>query len=160
MLRLFICSLAIVMAAVVASVAAPPKQLPEFSLLPVAGDPVTAQQLELPGKWLLIFISGSDASDRQLLHALQVFDRQDSAGTVAVVVSGASRQRLEELSSADPKLSGIRWFSDSDRSAFTALHLSGSTMILGMHGNMVAWTVAGCGMDQVRLRSVLLDWVK
>jgi len=139
---------------------APPRQLPELTLQSVSGESILTEHIQFPGSWLLVYLSGNEKIDRDLLSAMQVFYEQPSAGKVVLCVPGATPNALGELKKSHQKLAALRWLADSDRSAAGALQLSGSAMIMGMRGFTIQWSVAGSGKDQNKLRSLLVDWVK
>ena len=140
--------------------AASPRQLPELHLLPMFGEPLTAAQVQFPDTWMLIYLSGVENIDRGLLVGMEVFFEHPAAGKVAVVVPGINQQALVDLRKKHEKLLALRWFADQDRSAAKAFGLAGTTMIMGMRGGAIQWSVAGSGMPPQRLRSLLADWLK
>ncbi|MDD2852513.1 MAG: hypothetical protein PHY09_11550 [Desulfuromonadaceae bacterium] len=160
-MRLFCAALILVLAVGVrVATAAPLQKLPTLTLVSSTGEAVTDVQLPVPGKWLLIYLSGETKGDRNLLNMLQGLQELATGEKVTLVVAGAKQGELDNLIKKNEKLLMFRWLGDADRSAAKALQLAGSATVMGMNGPAIGWTVAGTGKDKKVLRSQLVDWVK
>jgi hypothetical protein len=121
---------------------------------------LTDAQLPVAGKWLLIYLSGDEKSDRNLLNLLQGLQEPVTGEKVTLVVSGMNPGQLENLIKKNEKLVMFRWLGDVDRSAAKALQIAGSSTIMGMNGVNIEWVVGGTGKDKKVLRSQLVDWLR
>jgi hypothetical protein len=159
MKRLLLGSVLSVFLAVGAARAEPLRQLPDIQLTSPQGATVRGAELAMPQQWLLIYLSGNEKNDRQLLALLQEVP-DEVTDRVTVIVPGATPAALEALSEKNEKLLNTRWYSDTKRSAAKLLQLSGSATIMGLRASAINWTVGGSGKDSKVLRSLMSDWVQ
>lgn len=160
MKRLVIYMIALMLSLPSLAPGAQPRPVPELALTTLDAGTVSGSELASTSRWLLVYITGDQAVDRDLICALQAFSGDPSAGKVAVVVPGVTAAELKALAASHDKLADLRWFADTDRSAAKALQLSGYNIVLGGEGTTIRWDASGVGKEQDALRSLLVDWLR
>lgn len=157
--RRYLCTILLLLISSLAT-AAPPRPVPELTLTSIDGQLVSGNDLAVDARWLILYITGDEKIDGTLLCTLQSFSKSPLAGRVVVVLPGRSVQELKDLLARNEKLTKLRWFVDTDRSAARALQLAGYTSILGVDGHRIEWDASGAGKEHDALCSLLSDWMR
>ncbi len=137
-----------------------PVAIPSFTVSDMDGASVQSGQLTSDAKWVIVYLAGDCKHCNNLLKTLEVFKDPALSNRVVVIVGGSSTDGIQSMIGPREKLMSLRWYSDPDWQAYSALAISGTPLVLGIQRGIIEWTMAGTPWDLETTRSVLMNWVR
>jgi hypothetical protein len=154
----YACAAALVACALAPKLAAKkPALFPDFSLTALDGKSVKSNQLHLPNRWLLIYVSANSAHSDTVLNVLKE-ERPSSLGQIIVVVGGVPVNDVRTMAQQYPHLASVTWYADTKKLAFKAMELVAIPVVLGVKEDTVQWSLTGTLANPDRLKSILKTW--
>ena len=148
-----------IVAAMAPLAAMEPRALPPFQVQAPDGTYAGAGQVALAGRQILIYVDADCGTCALILTALDGLDAAVVTGAVTLVVRGDTYSAAAFMGKAPASLSGLRWFADSRRSAYTALKLQTTPTMLGLWGGRIHWAIPGAMADAAAVQSAVRSWL-
>ena len=136
------------------------RPFPAFQLAALDGAAVASPQLAVDGQWLFVYVAPGCASCDRLLASFKAWQTSDLLARTVIVVGGTTDGAAAYLgASLPPEVSAIRSYADPLGSAWTALELTGTPMIIGVKDGTIRWSISGVLNDPRALESAVKTWV-
>lgn len=133
--------------------------LPALSLMNMEGGTFTTSQMVMEGSWLIVYVQ-PDCRPCESILAVATHEKHPGLpDRLAIVVAGVTTRELQALAGRFPNLPSGAWYSDTNRTLFTRLRLTGVPVVLGLRSNMIEWGLSGVLPDASAVESVLASWV-
>lgn len=137
------------------------KPLPAFEVVASSGAVVSSKQLSTERRWLLLYVAPGCRSCDQLLGSLKEWHTPQLAARTVIVVRASHAQATDYIAAHLPaEASDIRWYADANATAWQALALTGTPVLLGVEAGEMKWMISGVLNDARTLESVVQSWVK
>jgi len=136
------------------------RPLPAFEVVTSEGAAVSSAQLTSEPQYLLVYVNASSSTSRRLLDAIGEWATPELARRTVVVVGGTPQEAQRFIESGMPaSLQNTARYFDTGRSAWQALNLRGSPVLIGVRDGRTEWSLSGVLSDPAALKSVVLTWV-
>lgn len=136
------------------------RPLPAFQVVTAEGAVVSSAQLTSEPQYLLVYVNAASSTSRKLLDALGEWATPELARRTVVVIGGTPQEAQRFIESGVPEsLQGMTRYFDTGRSAWQALNLRGSPVLIGVREGRTEWSLSGVLSDPTALKSVVLTWV-
>ena len=136
------------------------RPLPAFEVVTSEGAAVSSAQLTSESQYLLVYVNAASSTSRKLLDALGEWATPELARRTVVVIGGTPQEAQRFIESGMPaSLLGTARYFDTGRSAWQALNLRGSPVLIGVRDGKTEWSLSGVLSDPAALKSVVLTWV-
>ncbi len=136
------------------------RPLPAFQVVNADGAMVSSAQLTAEPQYLLVYVNAASSTSRRLLDALGEWATPELARRTVVVIGGTPQEAERFLESGMPEsLQGMTRYFDTGRSAWQALNLRGSPVLIGVREGRTEWSLSGVLSDPAALKSVVMTWV-
>ena len=136
------------------------RPLPAFEVVTSEGAAVSSAQLTSEPQYLLVYVNAASSTSRKLLDALGEWATPELARRTVVVIGGTPQEAQRFIESGMPaSLLGTARYFDTGRSAWQALNLRGSPVLIGVRDGRTEWSLSGVLSDPAALKSVVLTWV-
>jgi hypothetical protein len=137
------------------------RTLPAFQVTSPDGTTAASTQLSPESQWLLVYVNPASATTKRLLQAMRTWDAPELVSRTVLIFQGRAAEAQTFMDASLPEeLRGMRWYADPDRSAWNALHLTGSPVLIGVANGRSDWSLSGVLGDPAALKSVVLTWVR
>ena len=136
------------------------RPLPAFEVVTSEGAAVSSAQLSSEAQYLLVYVNAASSTSRRLLDALGDWATPELARRTVVVIGGTPQEAQRFIETGMPvSLQGTARYFDTGRSAWQALNLRGSPVLIGVRDGRTEWSLSGVLSDPAALKSVVLTWV-
>ena len=136
------------------------RPLPAFEVVTSEGAAVSSAQLTSEPQYLLVYVNAASSTSRKLLDALGEWATPDLTRRTVVVIGGTPQEAQRFIEAGMPaSLQGTARYFDTGRSAWQALSLRGSPVLIGVRDGRTEWSLSGVLSDPAALKSVVLTWV-
>ena len=136
------------------------RPLPAFQVVTGEGAVVSSAQLTSESQYLLVYVNAASSTSRKLLAALGEWATPELARRTVVVIGGTPQEAQRFIDSGVPEsLQGMTRYFDTGRSAWQALNLRGSPVLIGVREGKTEWSLSGVLSDPAALKSVVMTWV-
>jgi hypothetical protein len=136
------------------------RPLPAFQVVTADGAAVASAQLTAESQYLLVYVSAASSTSRKLLDAMGEWATPELARRTVLVIGGTPQEAQRFIDAGIPEpLQGMTRYFDTARSAWQALGLRGSPVLLGVRDGRTEWSLSGVLGDPAALKSVVLTWV-
>ncbi|HEX4912743.1 MAG TPA: hypothetical protein VFV51_02245 [Vicinamibacterales bacterium] len=136
------------------------RPLPVFQVVTAEGAAVSSAQLTSEPQYLIVYVNAASATSRKLLDALGEWATPELARRTVMVIGGTPQEAQRFIESGIPEsLQGMTRYFDAGRSAWQALSLRGSPVLIGVRDGKTEWSLSGVLGDPDALKSVVLTWV-
>lgn len=136
------------------------RPLPAFQVVTGEGAVVSSAQLTSEPQYLLVYVNAASSTSRKLLDALGDWATPKLAGRTVLVIGGTPQEAQRFIATGVPEsLQGMTRYFDTGHSAWQALNLRGSPVLIGVRDGRTDWSLSGVLSDPAALKSVVLTWV-
>jgi hypothetical protein len=144
------------------ALAAPERPLPDFTVVTADGQARASGVLTSEPRWLLVYVRPESGPCNRLLRLLKDWQSAALTTRTVLVVGGTVEDARTYVERRLPKeLQGfIAWYADPDESAWNALELRGTPVMLGVEDGQIQWRLAGVLSRPESLESVVRTWVE
>src|SRR5713226_99720 len=137
-----------------------PMAMPDFQIARPDGTAVSTTQIPQSGKWFLIYTKPNCVSCDRFLRIFSKAENPLLPSHIAIVVSGATPDKIAEIAGKFPDLADATWYADPSEDGTAPLQIKGMPVIFGLNGSTVAWSIMGVPSgDTVRLKAILKSWI-
>ena len=156
--------LAAVLMAPVVPQAGPPRAdrpLPAFQVTSPDGTPAASTRLSSESQWLLVYVNPASATSRRLLNAMKEWEAPQLVTRTVLIIQGNPAEARAFIEKSLPEeLRGMLWYADGDRSAWQALKLTGSPVLVGVANGQKRMVAQWCAGGSVSTEIGGLTWVR
>lgn len=157
---------AVVAAAVVLVVSAPAgrlaaieqRALPPFQVQAPDGAAVGSGQVAIAGQQAVIYVDADCGACTPLFSALVGLDAAALEATT-FIVRGDPQAAAAFMGRVTATMPNVRWFIDERGSAYTAMKLETSPVVLGLRSGRIVWARPGRVRNVASLNSALRSWL-
>jgi hypothetical protein len=136
------------------------RPLPAFEVVSGAGAAVSSAQLTSEPQYLLVYVNAASSTSRRLLDAMGEWASPQLAQRTVLLIGGTPQEAQRFIDTGVPEsLQGMTRYLDTSRSAWQALNLRGSPVLIGVRQGKTEWSLSGALSDPAALKSVVLTWV-
>jgi hypothetical protein len=136
------------------------RPLPAFEVVSGAGAAVSSAQLTSEPQYLLVYVNAASTTSRRLLDAMGEWATPALAQRTVLLIGGTPEEAQRFIETGVPEsLQGMTRYFDTSRSAWQALNLRGSPVLIGVRQGKTEWSLSGVLSDPAALKSVVLTWV-
>ena len=136
------------------------RPLPAFEVVTGDGAAVSSAQLTSEPQYLLVYVNAASSTSKKLLDALGEWATPELARRTVVVIGGSPQEAQRFIETGMPaSLQTTARFFDTGRSAWQALNLRGSPVLIGVRDGRTEWSLSGVLSDPAALKSLVLTWV-
>jgi len=137
-----------------------PMAMPDFQIARPDGTTVSTTQIPQTGKWFLIYTKQNCAGCDRFLRLFGKAENQLLPSHIAIVVSGATPDRITETAGKFPDLADATWYADPSQTGIPPLQIKGMPIIFGVNDSTLAWSIMGVpSSDTARLKAILKSWI-
>lgn len=130
--------------------------LPAVPLVSITGATVSADQLGMEKKMLLVLVTKGNPVGERFLHFLESVPDL-SADRVAIIVGNGDKEVVTAISQRHPTLK-VEWYPDPGEQLSKGLKLQATPVTLGVRSGLVAWTVVGL-RDEEKIEKMIRGWI-
>lgn len=154
----FVITLLLLIVPAVVAAAGPPAapNLPAVPLVSITGAVVSADQLGVDKKMLLVLVTKGNPAGERFLHFLESVPDL-SPDRVAVIVGNGDKEVVTAISQQHQTLN-VEWYSDPGEQLSKGLKLQATPVTLGVRSGSVAWTVVGLH-DEEKMGKTVRGWI-
>lgn len=134
------------------------RALPPFQVQAPDGAKVGTGQVALPGRQALVYVDADCGSCAALFAALAGLDAAE-AEAVTFLVRGDGLAAASLMSRLTASMPNVRWFVDEAGTAYTALQIQTTPVVLGLKSGRVVWARAGQVTAAASLNAALRSWL-
>lgn len=134
------------------------RALPPFQVQAPDGTQVGTGQVALPGRQALVYVDADCGSCAALFAALAGLDAAE-AEAVTFLVRGDGLAAASLMSRLTASMPNVRWFVDEAGTAYTALQIQTTPVVLGLKSGRVVWARAGQVTAAASLNAALRSWL-
>jgi hypothetical protein len=134
------------------------RALPPFQVQAPDGTKVGTGQVALPGRQALIYVDADCGTCAALFTALAGLDAAE-VEAVTFLVRGDGLSAASLMGRLTAAMPNVRWFIDEHGSAYTALQLETTPVVLGLKSGRIVWARAGQVKAAASLNSALRSWL-
>jgi hypothetical protein len=134
------------------------RALPPFQVQAPDGAKVGTGQLALPGRQALVYVDAECGSCAALFAAMAGLDAAE-AEAVTFLVRGDGLSAASLMSRLTATMPNVRWFIDEGGTAYTALQIETTPVVLGLKSGRIVWARAGQVTAAASLNAALRSWL-
>lgn len=134
------------------------RALPPFQVQAPDGTKVGTGQVALPGRQALVYVDADCGTCAALFAAMVGLDAAE-VEAVTFLVRGDALSAASLMSRLTATMPNVRWFVDERGTAYTALQLETTPVVLGVKSGRIVWARAGQVKAPASLHAALRSWL-